>query len=272
MKLAISNIAWNYAEDGGISTLLKKYNVDGIEIAPTKVWNPPVGQPDHLVIQYKQYWESHQIKLAAMQSLLFNKPDLTLFENDSKRNDKLLFLEQIMELASKLDIHALVYGSPRNRRKGEMSKEESFAISIPFFRKIGEIALEKNMVFCIEPNPVQYNCDFITTTLEGIELVKEVDHPGFRLHMDTGTLILNEEPVEETIEAAFPYLAHFHISQPYLGQVGTDYLEMHSRIAKCLKALEYKHWISIEMKNGLRDNNADAVEEALVLASTLYKE
>ena len=37
MKLSISNIAWNAADDAKIYHLMKNYGFDGLEIAPTRI-------------------------------------------------------------------------------------------------------------------------------------------------------------------------------------------------------------------------------------------
>ena len=41
MKLAVSNIAWEPDEDEAVYTLMQKYGVTGVEIAPTKIWDRP---------------------------------------------------------------------------------------------------------------------------------------------------------------------------------------------------------------------------------------
>ena len=38
MKLAISNIAWDRHDDLTIFEMLRKFGVQGVEIAPTKIW------------------------------------------------------------------------------------------------------------------------------------------------------------------------------------------------------------------------------------------
>ena len=47
----------------------------------------------------------------------------------------------------------------------------------------------------MEANPPEYGADFVTRAAEAIELVKAVNHPGFRLHLDTGCMTLANDPV-----------------------------------------------------------------------------
>ncbi len=75
MKIAISNIAWDYPEDEAVASILQKYNIEGIEIAPTKIWIHPNEVSTVDVKAYKHYWKTKNIAIVAMQSLLFGHPE-----------------------------------------------------------------------------------------------------------------------------------------------------------------------------------------------------
>ncbi|MFK4472294.1 sugar phosphate isomerase/epimerase [Paenibacillus sp. RC73] len=270
MKLSISNIAWNSNEDEEIIVLLNKLGIRGIEIAPTKFWERPLDCQTSELLQFKQYWEQRNIHLIAMQSLLFGQHELTLFSEADSRNKLKEYVVGIMRLAGKIGVKALVFGSPKNRLSNGLSKNEQLNIAIPFFSELAEAAVIENVTLCIEPNPPQYGCDFITNSDEGIQLVQEVNHVGFQLHLDAGALILNNENISSAIEKSMPYLSHFHISEPYLNKVsGKESVSSHRKIAEALKENEYRNWVSIEMKNGDNPNVAN-VEQALIYASEIY--
>ncbi len=109
----------------------------------------------------------------------------------------------------------------------------------------------------------------MTNTKEGIELVKEVNHKGFRLHLDTAAMTLNEESYAHSIEASIPYLSHFHISEPFLELIGSANTN-HASVSDALKGSGYDKWISIEMKNNLLADNVIAVERALDFVTRSY--
>ncbi|WP_342479117.1 TIM barrel protein [Paenibacillus sp. FSL H7-0350] len=270
MKLSISNIAWDLEEEEGIIRTLLQHGVQDIEIAPTKIWGSPISCSEEDVDIYRSKWEAENIGLHAMQSLLFGKPELLLFSAEHIRNELKKYLHRVMRLANLMGIKVLVFGSPKNRFAGSLNIVEQLNIAIPFFYEIGEIALENNLVFCIEPNPVQYGCDFITNTAQGIEIVNEVSHPGFRLHLDAAAMALNNENYHESIEKSLPILSHFHISQPFLNLIGSDNLVDHKLIANALKDNQYAHTISIEMKNGLTSSNNESVISALDFVQRTY--
>ncbi|NQX66702.1 sugar phosphate isomerase/epimerase [Paenibacillus alba] len=265
MKLAISNIAWDVSKNVEIVTLVKNYGVKGIEIAPTKVCSQPENSNSAIIKDYKEYWQSKDLELIAMQSLLFGKPDLSIF--GPKQSDTLEYLYSIVEMASSLSTKALVFGSPKNRIIGKMDPRKAREQAIIFFSSLGEYALQSNVFFCIEANPQAYGCDFLTGTLDALDFVKEVNHPGVKLQIDTGTLFINRENSIEVIKRCLPYIGHFHISEPYLNLIGN---EDHSDIADCLKDLDYKGWISIEMKSNLLENDVISVKTALDYVTKTY--
>lgn len=269
MRLSISNIAWATSENDEINKLFDELSITGVEVAPTKVWEHPLEQKQEEILRYRNYWNNRNRSVVALQSLLFGRPDLTIFENGKKREASFEYLSKIIELGASLGAKAFVFGSPKNRLIGDMPKHKAMEIAIPFFTGLGEVAEKFGTVFCIEPNPREYGCDFVCNTKEGVELVKAVNHPGFGIHLDTAALTINEEYIEESLNTAFPYLAHFHISEPYLqkvqhGKVG------HRIIAHELMKLNYKQYISIEMRDGLSDSNLDTVHDSLRFVQEIY--
>lgn len=268
MKLSISNIGWEIHEDKEVFELIQRYGFEGIELAPPKIFKDPANATDKEIRDYLSYINMYGFKFPAMQSLLFGKPELKIF--DDSRGDTLEYLKKIIELAQKLDVKVLVFGSPKNRFIGDMPKDEAKKIAIDFFKELGEYAHSKERCFCIEPNAKEYGCDFITNTDEAIKLVKEVSSKGFRLHIDSAVMAMNGENIEENLKIALPYTEHFHISEPFLELI-TNNKTNHEEFAKTLKSLNYDKWISIEMKNGVMDSNIEAIENSLEYIRGIYE-
>src|SRR5574344_150229 len=168
MKLSISNIAWEVNEDKEIFELIQKYGFKGIELAPPKLFKDLSNVSNSEINDYLEYIKPYNFKFPAMQSLLFGKPELKIF--DDSRNVTLKYLKKIIDLAQKLDVKVLVFGSPKNRFIGDIQKEEARKIAIDFFKELGDYAYSKDRYCCIEPNAKEYGCDFITNTDEAIEL------------------------------------------------------------------------------------------------------
>lgn len=269
MKIAISNIAWQLEEEETVANIMRDLSITGVEIAPTKIWNQPLSASDNEIKSYRDFWHSKNIQIVSLQALLFGRNDLTIFDDKNIRIATLDYLKRIIELGSKLGAKVLVFGSPKNRNIGNLKIEEAQEIAQEFFYDLGEFALEKGVIFCIEPNPNIYNCNFITNSEQGLELVTKVNSKGFGLHLDSAGMTLSEENIEPALTNAIDKLCHFHMSEPYLGQVG-DNLVNHPIFAQTLRNLNYQHWVSIEMKTQHPTNNVSAVSKALESAIASY--
>lgn len=269
MNLSISNIAWDLAEDNDMAYLLTGLGISNIEIAPTKIWSLPSAVPQEEIVKYRSFWDSHGIRIVALQSLLFGRPDLELFRSKEARDQTIDYLTRMIELAGQVGASVLVFGSPKNRFAGHCRVSEVMDIALEFFSTLAKVSQKYGVCFCIEPNPPHYGCDFIRNTPEGIEIVKLVNHPNFRLHLDAGAMILNNEPFEKAIEESFPWLAHFHISEPNLYPPGKE-PAAHARIAQILRQLGYDKYLSIEMLNREKQPNLLIADTALQFVINTY--
>lgn len=269
MKISISNLSWKHSEDDDIAQILASYSVKGIEIAATKVWKDPISVPLSKISEYKKYWLKWGISIVATTSLLFTHPELTIFENSSTREKTKKYLFEMIKISSLLGATTMVFGSPKNRQTYNLSKKELIKISKDFFLSIASFAKNHNILFGIEPNPVYYGTNFINTTKEAIELVKLINHSNFRLNLDTGSIVMNNEDFEETIKKGLPLTCHFHISEPMLKQIGQGKVD-HVSIAKILKALKYDKWVSVEMPLADNTNHKKIIIDALKFVTSIY--
>ena len=248
MKLAVSNIAWPREQEAAVADLLREHGVAGVEVAPTKVWPNPLAATESEIDAYRRSWNDRGIEVVAAQALLFGKPELTVFDSVETRAKTLAYLAGIVRLGARLGAGALVFGSPKNRRVGNGSPHQARAVAKEFFRELGKIAADAGTAVVLEANPPEYGADFVTRAAEAVELVKAVDHPGFRLHLDTGCMTLAKDPIGDTFDAGFALTRHFHVSEPNLDRPGTPGKVDHPAFAAELKRRGYSHWVSLEMR------------------------
>jgi sugar phosphate isomerase/epimerase len=262
VKLAVSNIAWPREHDAAVAELLREHGITGVEVAPTKLWPKPLEATDPEVVAYRRWWEERGFRVVAAQSLLFGRPDLTVFESHEIGKRTLEYLAGIVRLCSRLGAEALVFGSPKNRRVGTMPREQAAAVAVGFFRVLGTKAATAGTAVVMEANPPEYGADFVTRAVEAVELVSAVKHRGFRLHLDTGCMSLANDPIPETFDAAFPLLRHFHVSEPNLAAPGSSGKVDHPAFAAELRRRGYEHWVSLEMREP-EPFNLDALAAAV---------
>jgi D-psicose/D-tagatose/L-ribulose 3-epimerase len=266
--LAVSNIAWDSAEDDAVADVLRRAGAAGVEIAPTKWRERPLEATAAEVAAYRSAWEDRGLRVVSLQSLLFGLPELQLFGDTSTRMATLDVVRGMIDLAAGLGAHALVFGSPKNRLRGALPLEQANEIAADFFRELGIHAHAQRTVLCIEANPAGYGCDFITTTEEAAELCRNVDHPGVRVNGDLGGMTMSNEDPVAALQSAGSCLAHFHASEPHLAPFGAS--SDHTRAAEGLALAHYDGWVSIEMRAAGGGENVAAVERAVRLAQRAY--
>lgn len=268
MEFAISNIAWNKNEDDYIYEIMRKYGYKGLEIAPTRFFTEnPYDSDATELINIKNKISKENIQIIAMQSILYGHPELKLFGKDEQRENVYNYLKKAIDFASVLGIGILVFGSPKNRIY--INREKDFDIATIFFRDIGSYAYKKNVKLCIEPNPKEYNTNFINTTFEAYEFIKKVNSQGIGLHVDTGTILLNNEDLN-ILEKVTTLIDHVHISQPFLDVIKLDKKYEYLEISKKLKKIGYSKWVSIEMKGNLQESNYSNIEEAMKCINEVF--
>lgn len=245
MRLAVSNLAWRREDDERAAALLVEAGVAAVELAPTKVWPEPLELAPARARAYGSFWRAHDLEVAALQSLLHGHPELVLFGDPGSRRALLARLDGMAALAEQLRASVLVFGSPRNRCRGDLDPAAALDVAVPFFREAGARCADRGVVLCIEPNPPEYGCDFVTTVREGCELVRLVDSPGVRLQLDAAAMTLvGDEPAGL---AHVRHLRHFHVSEPGLAPVGSGGVD-HAAFGRALADAGYEGWRSLEMK------------------------
>jgi sugar phosphate isomerase/epimerase len=246
MNVAVSNIAWPVEQDAAVADALAALGVSGVEIAPTKVWPAPLEATDAQIDAYRKFWAARGISIVAAQALLFGRPDLTLFESADARARTLEYLGGIVRVCARAGARALVFGSPKNRRVGTRGRVEVWPEAIEFFGRLGELAAAAGTVVVMEANPPEYGADFVTRAGEALDLVRAVNHPGFRLHLDTACMTMANDDAAAIIPSAVPFLSHVHASEPHLAPVGGGAVD--HRAFSALLAAGYGGWVSIEMR------------------------
>jgi sugar phosphate isomerase/epimerase len=242
MKLSISNIAWSAEDDFEMYDFLKKVNFSGLEIAPTRIFpeNPyeKLSEATEFSIQLKKMY---QLEISSMQSICFGKNE-AIFGSAEERNSISDYVKRSIDFAQSIGCRNLVFGSPKNRIIGEKQDQ----IAIDFFKELGNYAANKDTILALEPNPEIYGTNFINTTNQAFDLVKQINSDGLKVNFDFGTFLYNGEKLND-IEENLQWINHIHISEPYLELIQER--GIHLELINMLIKNNYNKYISIEMKN-----------------------
>lgn len=266
MKLAISNIAWDKSENEIIYSMLKKYKIYGLEIAPTKFFEKdPYFQNKISLQNLKKEISLQSLDIVSMQSILFGRNDLKLFDSENKRTEMLEYLKMGVLFAKELGIKNMVFGNPKNRIS---SSQDDRKIAMSFFKELGNFANKNDVVIGIETNPSIYDCNFLTETKDTLYFINELQIEGIGLNLDLGTMLVNKEKIEVLEDFPIEKISHVHISEPYLNKIDIKNRDFHKSILKFLKKRGYSRYISIEMKQ----QPIESIEEVLKYLSELNEE
>lgn len=240
MKLSISNIAWEESLDEEMYVILKKMGFKGIEIAPTRIIKENPYDMLNEAQKFQRKMEDAGLSIPSMQSIWYGRSE-KIFGSKEEREALLTYTKKAIDFANVIKCRNLVFGCPRNR---SVLKGADKSVAVSFFKELGEYALYKETIIGMEANPVIYNTNYVNTTKEALDLIKEVSSDGFLLNLDLGTMIYNEEQVE-LLKGNADLINHVHISEPNLKSV--EQRELHSSLAAFLKEQNYTGFVSIEM-------------------------
>ena len=275
MKRAISNIAWSFDERLDAYDVLQEHAFLGVEIAPSLLFqdaSSPIAPSAQLVRRRLKEIHSRGLKLCSMQSLLYGVADVALFEGRANRSRLFAALCQAIDLAERLEIPNLVFGSPKNRVIPDGMKDtEVVKIATEFFHSIGDYARKAGCFLALEATPESYGTNFLTRFENSAKFSQNLDHPAISVNFDIGSFIMNQEADE--MSAMFQQykslVSHVHVSEPYLAPApAAKNKDKLMKLFATLKSAQYPHYISIEM--GRQDGGLKTLRDKAALLQSLF--
>jgi D-psicose/D-tagatose/L-ribulose 3-epimerase len=270
MRIAISNIAWDVIDDDAVATLLKKYAIDAIDIAPGKYFPDPKNASTVDIMRVRDWWNERGIEITGMQALLFGTTGLNLFGSTESQSAMLEHLTAVCRIGAGLGAKKLVFGSPKNRDCSALTDREAQAIALVFFTQLGDIANQNGVTVCLEPNPTCYGANFMTNSLDTSCIVRAIAHPAIRMQLDTGAIYINKEDVPQVIKDCTDLIGHVHASEPDLVTLGDGGVN-HAIVAENLFTYLPTQVVTIEMLPAKNEPNLIALERALNVAIQHYR-
>lgn len=240
LKLAISNIALEYDD----LALLDKYQ--GLEIAPSKIVSEPYQNHEQIKQYVTEASQKYDLMPVSMQSIAYQVND-NIFDGGY---DKLMEAsKQAVDLAYEISCPNIVFGCPKNRNMPDSKKD--WPVAKKFFQELGEYAKQKSVIVALEANPEIYETNFLNTTKQALDFVKELGLDSLKVNLDLGTIIHNQENLD-FLKDNISLISHVHISEPYLEKVQKR--PLHKQLKKALVGANYTGFVSIEMKPQSRDD------------------
>jgi sugar phosphate isomerase/epimerase len=267
MNLCVSNIAWKKDENQAALRILKTMGITAIDVAPNLIFDSIVNITESQVKKVRDKYNNLGFKIIAMQSLLYGFPPYSIFDGLAERKKILGHLGQLLIVAKGIQVDILVFGSPINRFIRN-TRKDYLDVAIDFFRELCDMAKSLNIKILLEANPAEYGCNFVTNTLEAVDFINKVSRHNFLLNLDTSTIILNNENLDNILSTSLNHIGHVHISSPYI----KDIKEInHNLICNLLNSYVYNGYVSLEMKPDLTKDNLINLEENVSVFLRYYK-
>jgi sugar phosphate isomerase/epimerase len=247
--------------------LLPTLGVNGVEVAPTKIADWP-DLTDSMLLNFRRNVQNSGLVVSSLQAILFNRPSLQLLDNAEQFKYFENHFVRLIEIANILEAKILVFGSPKNRKLCGLSDSVGHQLALERLHQLGDIAHSAGIIIGIEPVPVHYGNEFLTSWRQVLDFVVELSHPGVGVHLDTGCVIMNGDVIEEAITSCANLICHFQVAQPQLTNFAIAHPD-HSIAAKYLKKIDYSGWISLEMQEP-EFNSIEVLTQAIKFISTTY--
>ena len=104
----------------------------------------------------------------------------------------------------------------------------------------------------------RFECYVLTTAADARALVREVDHPSFRMLYDTHHAHIEEKDPAASIRACAEEIGHVHVSESDRGTPGTGQVAWAATM-RALREIEYEGWFMIEAFSRLSPAFANAI-------------
>jgi sugar phosphate isomerase/epimerase len=222
---------------------------EGLEVAPFTLADSAEQVSPQRRAELRRAAESRGIEVLGLHWLLVKPPGLYITHPDAAvRRRTTDYFRQLVDLCADLGGKVMVIGSPKQRNLlPGVTKEQALGYAREVFQPSLDPAAKRGVTLAFEPlGPAE--TDFVNTIAEAIDLVKQVNHPAFRLNLDVKAMSSEPRPISDVIRSAKGYVAHVQVNDPNLLGPGMGDVKYEPVVA-ALREIGYDGWLSVEAFN-----------------------
>ena len=219
---------------------------DGIEIAPF-TFGPSVEDVSaERRREIRQVAADCGLDIVGLHWLLASPPGLHIHtRDDAVRRRTVDYLKALIDFAGDVGAPVMVFGSPKQRTLEDGDVVGAWERTCDAFRSVLPTLEARKVTLCQESLPAP-EADFIQTATEAARMVREIDHPRFRLMLDTKSMCAEDRPPAEIIREFCPLVEHYHANDanrrgPGFGD--TDFVPIAAALAEC----DFAGYVSVEV-------------------------
>ena len=248
MKFALCNEMFENRPMVEVCTIASRLGYHGIEIAPFTLDKSAENISKELRKETRQIIEDNGLETVGLHWLFAGPEGLHITTNDKKIWGRTRdYLSCLLDLCKDLGGKVLVLGSPKQRNlQDDQTYEQAKKRAADLLESILDKANELNLTICIEPlSPVE--TDFINTVAQGLEFVRQINHPNLKIHLDVKAMCSESIPVPDIIRSVREEeIGHFHVNDPNLYGPGMGDLD-YTPIVEAIDDIGWDKWLSVEV-------------------------
>ena len=127
----------------------------------------------------------------------------------------------------------------------DVPKEVTYNRILDAILEIIDYASKKGVTIALEPvNTLGLN--FINTTIEGIEFVKQINSPFFMLMIDTAHMFIEDKDINKSVYNSSNYLVYVHLADSNRKYPGAGNFNF-KHFFDLLRKINYNGWLSVEV-------------------------
>jgi len=247
MKYAICNETFESWEHARVCNRVAELGYTGLEVAPFTLASRITDVPSARRAELRQQAEGAGVRIIGLHWLLAKTEGFHLTSPDAAVRQRTgEYLAELARAAADLGGDILVLGSPVQRNLADgMTKEQGDDLAADTLSHCLP-ALEKSRVYlCLEPLTTA-ETNYMTTAAEGVRLIRKLNHPWVKLHLDVKAMSSEGTPVPEIIRANATDMHHFHANDPNKRGPGFGAVDFQP-IFRALNDVNYTGWVSVEV-------------------------
>jgi len=254
MKFALCNEMFETRPMAEVCSVARKLGYHGLELAPFTLAPTVMDISSHQRRETRRIVADHGLEVVGLHWLFARPtagkdlPPLHLTTRDQaiwqRTRD---YLAALLDLCHDLGGKVLVLGSPKQRDVvAPQTKEGAWQRAVELLRAVLDQAGDLGLTIAFEPlAPTETN--FINTVAEGMQMVREIGHPNFKVHLDVKAMSSEPTPVPAVIRSVQAAdIGHFHVNDPNLYGPGMGEVD-YAPIAAAVRDVGYDKWLSVEV-------------------------
>ncbi|HHY87020.1 MAG TPA: sugar phosphate isomerase/epimerase [Verrucomicrobia bacterium] len=242
MKFGINTFLFTSPFTNASTRLFRKFKEWGFDAVELAIEDPSHIDPKHV----RRELDRHGLVCGSVCACL--GPDRDLRGTAEQQRNALKYMKALIDQMVVLDCPSLigpVYSSVgRADAVPRAEYRKQWQTVVRHLRALAEYAGKRGRRICLEPLN-RFETDFINTCDQALAMIRDVNRPALKLHLDTFHMNIEEKHLGEAIRKAGKHLAHLHACGSDRGTPGGDHTDWKS-IAAALKAIRFNGCVVIE--------------------------